>query len=401
MERCVPVVSTNNKIKVRNQSHIPDDLFFSILSKLPIKSLKRFGCVRKSWSFLIDNPHFMTLYRNSFLTNDNSYYDDTSLLLHKKIEPQDSDDFHEETFELYSDSGERFENMVKLDWPSIKFDPMYWDNPEYDSGFNILGSCSVHGTLCLLCARQKNIILWNPTTREFKLLPPSPFDYGPNWAVVVDHHGFGYDCVNGDYKVMCHGIVIGEINYSPYMWEIYSLRSNSWRKLDVNMEYKPIGDQVCIDGFSHCLCKSATHNEAYLLSFDLSNEIFLATPIPSDMDDLFHNFSVWIHLVLLNGSIALILNYRDTFTFHISILGDLGVKESWTKIFIVGPLPCLEYPIGVGKKGDMLFRKKDGGLVRFDLNTQKIEELGIIIERFCCKILIHKENLLPFEGADI
>ncbi|AET00948.1 hypothetical protein MTR_5g097730 [Medicago truncatula] len=39
----------------------------------------------------------------------------------------------------------------------------------------------------------------------------------------------------------------------------------------------------------------------------------------------------------------------------------LDVMESWTKIFTVGPLPCLDYPVGAGKKGDLFFRKKDGG----------------------------------------
>jgi molecular chaperone HtpG len=40
--------ATNAKVS----NHIPEDLAFSILSKLPLKSLKRFGCVRKSWTLL-------------------------------------------------------------------------------------------------------------------------------------------------------------------------------------------------------------------------------------------------------------------------------------------------------------------------------------------------------------
>ncbi|MCI00110.1 F-box protein, partial [Trifolium medium] len=67
-------------------------------------------------------------------------------------------------------------------------------------------------------------------------------------------------------------------------------------------------------------------------------------------------------LTILNGSIAFILNYEEKATFHIYILGELGVKESWTKLFIVGPLPCLEYPIRAGKKGNILIRIKDNKL---------------------------------------
>jgi hypothetical protein len=81
--------------------------------------------------------------------------------------------------------------------------------------------------------------------------------------------------------------------------------------------------------------------------------------------------------MILNGSIAFIVNYEEKATFHISILGELGVKESWTKLFIVGPLPCLEYPIGAGKKGNILIRKKDNKLAWFDLSTGMIDEIGV------------------------
>jgi len=93
--------------------------------------------------------------------------------------------------------------------------------------------------------------------------------------------------------------------------------------------------------------------------------------------------------VLLNGSIALVVFYTATTTIHISILGELGVKESWTKILVVGPLPCLDYPIGTGKKGDMLFKKKHGGLVWFDLNPQMMEDIGVTNNNFRCQIVIH------------
>jgi molecular chaperone HtpG len=62
-------------------NHITDDIILSILSKLPLKSFKRFECVCKSWSLLFDDPYFITMYRNNFLLKDCSYYDDTCLLV--------------------------------------------------------------------------------------------------------------------------------------------------------------------------------------------------------------------------------------------------------------------------------------------------------------------------------
>jgi hypothetical protein len=101
-DRC-PLLSMDvqNK-KVSND--IPDDLVFSIMSKLSLKSLNRFKCVRKSWFPLFKNPYFMSLFQNKFVSNNSSYYDDTSILLHTYI-TINYDDKHV----LYSLSGERYE----------------------------------------------------------------------------------------------------------------------------------------------------------------------------------------------------------------------------------------------------------------------------------------------------
>jgi hypothetical protein len=77
-------------------------------------------------------------------------------------------------------------------------------------------------------------------------------------------------------------------------------------------------------------------------------------------------------------------------------LGEVGIKESWIKLLIVGPLPCVQYPIGIGKKGDIFFWRMDNELVLFNLNTQKIEELGVK-GADNCRTIIYKESFLSFE----
>jgi len=71
------VTATNEKVS----TFIHDDITFSILSKLPLKSLKRFECVRKSWSLLFENPLFMNLVRNNFLSDNRN----VSLILSRGI----------------------------------------------------------------------------------------------------------------------------------------------------------------------------------------------------------------------------------------------------------------------------------------------------------------------------
>ncbi|CAJ2651059.1 unnamed protein product [Trifolium pratense] len=212
MERCVDddvVVSTNDE---KVQSHIPNDLSFSILSKLAVKSLKRFECVCKSWSLLFDNPNFTKAYRKSFLTKIRAYYDeqDTSVLIHKTNDFPFEGFYNERTFELYSVSSNENNNLVKLDWPNVILDRL----PGYDSGFDILRTgSSIQGTLC-----------------DYKLMRhiqlPQNCDYAKEYFMSPDF----------DIKYFLKNQEIQQDfgDEEDFMWEIYSLRTNSWRKLDVD-----------------------------------------------------------------------------------------------------------------------------------------------------------------------
>jgi molecular chaperone HtpG len=151
-----------------------------------------------------------------------------------------------------------------------------------------------------------------------------------------------------------------------------------------------------MDGVTHWLGNN--EEQSCLGSFNYSDESIVTTPIPSYVDDCCWG-KYWRHLVILNGSIALVLNDMDTSTFHISILGEVGVKKSWTKLFVVEDLPCLEHFVGAGKKGKILFRREDGELLWFDLNTKMIDEFGVEAIKFDCYILFHKESILPIGGT--
>ncbi|XP_050901984.1 F-box/kelch-repeat protein At3g06240 [Lathyrus oleraceus] len=379
--------------------HIPDDLTFSILSKLPLKSLKRFTCVRKSWSLLPQNPNFMNIYGNNFMSRNNECEEGSSFLL---LQTQPFQELY-----LLSD-----ENKIKLDWPH------QFEEEERNEVY-ILGPV-INGIVCLFQGQSSCVVLWNPATQESKLLPSSPagspilYEY-----IFFEYHGFGYDHVTDDYKVIRYvsyrfcqtdfetdyendsGDELEIPETRDATWEVYSLRNNSWKKLDLDMPrsfHWQVGAFVYLKGLCYwydegLLSEGEYQNKAYLVSFDLSSEVFCTTSMPLDMNDASDVVFVSRHLLVLNDHIAFISNYVDTTTFHISILGELGVKESWTKIFILGPLPCIEEPIGVGENGDLFFRRKDDELVWFNFSTQIFKELGIK-GKFCfCHIVIYKESL--------
>ncbi|KAH1226598.1 Heat shock protein 83 [Glycine max] len=249
-----------------------------------------------------------------------------------------------------------------------------------DLAFSILSKLSQEGLTIakLYCGTQ---LLGN--SRSF--LPAQLSLYHLIWTLGVAFMDL-VDCVIDDYKILL-----------PLMgiWDIYSLRSNSWRKLDVNMPWCHMDiDRLYLDGMCHWLGGTNNTSDAYLVSFDLSNKVFFTTQmaigIPSNMHDSFNSYSVLRNLLLLNGSIAVISNYEDMTTFYISILVELGVKESWITLFVVGPLPCVERPIGAGKMGNIFFRTKDGELAWFDLRTHMIEELGIKAHMFSLQAEMEK-----------
>ncbi|CAJ2655246.1 unnamed protein product [Trifolium pratense] len=393
--------------KVMN--HIPDDLAFCVLSKLPLKSLKRFGCVCQTWSLLFENSHFMSKFRTNFISHCHSDYIDTSLLLYQIIQSHD----HTQYCSFYSLSGNRYENRVKLDFPN----PFQVENPR----FYFFYCDTITGTICLKF--ENTIVLWKPTTHEFKVIPPSPVQSGsPYRESQVFCHGFGYDPIRDDIKIITfttfekidsralqhlgvrrEDVPWNELPFEP-LWEIYSLRCNSWKKLDFDMPVCWFDnwsyERLYTEGVCHWWSNSV-NRENVLVSFDLRTEMFFTTAIPLEIapdTDPSHNFLfVERRLAMLNGSIASILWY--TTTFHISILGELGVKKSWTKLFVVGPLSNIERVVGTGKNGDIFFKTKDGKLVLLDLSTGIIEDMSFK-GGHGYDVAIFKENHILMDGIN-
>jgi len=313
---------------------------------------------------------------NEFLKNIISKYDfsydDECLLLKQTIPGNDYQ------CAIYMLSGERFEKKVKLE--------LLLPFQYVDTCIDISGSC-VNGTLCLFQAEgvdHKTIVLWNPTSREFKVIPPSNVDFLSYTKGLTTVHGFGYDSVKDDYKIIQH-VKLLQFNYinsylvdipniSKHLWVIYSLKHKSWRKLDV---YMPCRDSKIVDVNINGMCHwwGISDNGEYLVSFDLSNEVFLTTNVPLDAYELLKSDERC--LAVLDMFISLLTYYENNACFQIFVLGEFGVMESWTKLFVVRPFHGIEHPIGVGKNGHIFFQKENDELAYFDLSIGILEDIGI------------------------
>jgi len=243
------------------------------------------------------------------------------------------------------------------------------------------------------------VVLCNPATGEMKVIPPSLAEFQPEFTTEILLHGFGYDHVRDDYKVIQIVEYFTESNDGvepdPF-WEIYSLKTNSWTKINFDMPRNEWIFYVYFDGVCHWLGR--TDNKRFLVSFNLCNDVCLLTPPPSE--DSFDGFDV--DLTVLNGFVAIITHCKKTKSSQISILGELGVKESWIRLFHVEPLSCIEHPIGAGKKGNMFFIKNTDELACLDLATRPgvIEKIDVEVIQYEAQIVIYKENLHPIEGLN-
>ncbi|XLR24875.1 hypothetical protein S83_052775, partial [Arachis hypogaea] len=108
-----------------------------------------------------------------------------------------------------------------------------------------------------------------------------------------------------------------------------------------------------------------------LVSFNLSTETFQTTLIgwqqSDDIDCLTRT------LVVLNDSVALISSFDENSHIEISILGEVGVKESWVKLFTIGPFPYIWHPMIMGNKCDIIFfmGNENHELASFDVISGK------------------------------
>ncbi|XP_057760714.1 putative F-box protein At3g16210 [Arachis stenosperma] len=379
-----------------HSNQIFNDLALEILAKLPVKSLKRFNCVQKFWLNLLENPDFKSMYYEN-LKSKSAH--SSPLLLWRECSKSTGNVYGNNVHLL---SEKRYENIVTLVMPSL-FEG-------YDDSSCVL-DC-VNGIICHYVEGGTNIEigLWNPKTDEHKIIPPSIIiNDEPGFHGHVTVQGFGYDNMNDDYKVIhCayymyvyNGIFLEEPTLR--IWQIYSLKDNCWKKLDLEMTKTTNINKASVaylNGVCHWWGSEFATNgfeEQVLVSFNLSTETFQTTSI------------VWLQindahptrsLVVLNESVTLISSFDEDSRIEMSILGEVGVKESWVKLFTftLGPFSDLRIPtVRMGNKCDIIFfiRNDSNELASFDVITGKVIH-NINIKTLMFSTWIYKESLLSF-----
>ncbi|MED6178519.1 hypothetical protein PIB30_108454, partial [Stylosanthes scabra] len=219
--------------------------------------------------------------------------------------------------------------------------------------------------------------------------------------------GFGYDTLRDDYILIRTGDYIStkfkeeyeeqdDVSCEPdSIFEIYYPNGHCQRVISpVYPEFHPYSTMesgIYLNGTCHwrwLLTEDFYPEDPYpndyskqdiwfdtLFSLDVGNNKLITTLI---FQFVYDEDVIDRQLVVLSDRyVATISMESKTKCIDISILGEVGVNESWVKLFTVGPLSSIENVMGIGIHGDILLRKNDDELVSFDLGTQEIQDIGI------------------------
>ncbi|XP_028805234.1 F-box protein CPR1-like [Neltuma alba] len=364
------------------------DVVPDILSRLPVKSLRRLACVNKSWYRLIKSPDFISKHLHTF--NNHMKLTDPINLLVKRT--------RRATFGPSGVDRKAFVSLLSFNRANSStilnlLDLIY--NHDEVNHIEILGPCNG-----LYCLYSIPIMIVNPSMREFRILPDSPAP--PDTYSLQRHNGFGFDPKTNDYKVVV--IMDTWLNETdeqlPWRIEIYSLNSHCWRNVDCLLPPVSIWNCSWIDAFVH----GAFHWWAYdaagdlVLAFDMVNETFQTFRVPNARPSSREYVGT---VAKFRDSLAVIVYPRrgTEKCFDLWVMEDYGNEGSWTKHSIIGPIVGAGRPLGfLEEKNLFLLEDNNGRMVFYDLQTEEIMHTGFHGEEDSLQAVVYMESLISVRG---
>ncbi|XP_016457494.1 F-box/kelch-repeat protein At3g06240-like [Nicotiana tabacum] len=367
---------------------LPEDVVIYILLKFTVKSLIRFKCISRTWYTLVQSSTFINLHLNRPTTRKNEF-----ILFSRsiKVEPHGLKNV---ISIIYSDNDDDLNSIFPdLDPPYLTFSYYYAYN-------ELVGPCN--GLLVL--TDFEVIILLNPATRNYMPLPSSPFvcAEGLNLSI-MGGVGFGFDWIGNDYKVIRILEVFKDADWSPDVIdqkvEVYDLHTDSWREFRVGQQFPKVHWLPHFEIFH----KGAFHwyanidDAMVILCFDMSTEIFRTMIMPDSFNDYDGKY---YSLVILNESLTLIC-YPDSYaeidltqdSMDVWIMMDYGVRDSWTKKYMIRP-PPFKSPLTIWKNHLLFLQNKGGLLISYDLISNEAKEFNLQGYPQSLRIIVYKESLI-------
>ncbi|XP_054779366.1 F-box/kelch-repeat protein At3g23880-like [Prosopis cineraria] len=305
--------------------YLPEEIITNILKRLPVKSLIRFQCVCKHWKNLIQTPCFVADHVH------HSTHQNPSLLF--------SCDYSRKPLRLLD---------CEMQVRQVQSTPLI----DSFSSVRILGSSN--GLLCL-AGQQSDLspsalLLWNPAIREVRQLPSTKTTITVKDSITV---GFGFSPILNDYKIVR---TYAESGYAISGVEVYSLSTNSWRKIEFgNLEaVRLLPYVVSVNGsiFWHALdLKKEVGEDSFeiIVSFDIAREVFKLIPWPALCCRTCFGIS---RLTVYEDKLAMLHSHgtEDIQYYLIDLwvweeqVDSCGKRWNWSKKYASSPRPYMLYP---------------------------------------------------------
>ncbi|KDP24674.1 hypothetical protein JCGZ_26452 [Jatropha curcas] len=384
-----------------------DDIVKDILSRLPIKSIKRFESVSKGWYFLFNSHEFISTHlRTSSLR---------PFLLVRQ--------FHNPTGSKFSlcliDGNTSYEIRIPFLGCLYRFP-------------KIVGSCN--GLICLDISPcyAFGFVLWNITTKQYKFLPRPRINdaHKPIWMVAT---GFGYNRRDNDYKLVRIVNFHCKDDDSPaVIAEVYSWRTGSWKLMGGNVVEENFGycvihegqQAVSINGSLNWLANGIGKlaNEKFIVSFDMVSEEFRRIEIPdyglSGICAKILEFKESLALAMYSAlpvypGYARPINRFDLWVFNDG--EDYGAdghgvsvnKKCWSRIHgMEFSSSGVSTPIGVYNNSELLVKRVEAHGVTlsfFDLYNLSIKHMPFCGPDYTCEFSSYVNSLVPVSnpGYDV
>ncbi|KEH42367.1 putative F-box domain-containing protein [Medicago truncatula] len=323
---------------------LPPEILTGILSLLPAQSLLRFRSTSKSLQSLIDSHNFIKLHLQNFLNR--------SLILRHNFDFYQIEDFSNLT------------TGVKLNIP--------FTGPI--NRMSLLGSCN--GLLCI--SSNAGIAFWNPNIRKHRIIPfppiPTPQHHESNNNIYVGFciHGFGFDPLTNDYKLIRISCFVG-VQHSTFESHVrlFSFKTNSWKELPTmpyTLSYarRTMGDFV--ENSLHWVMtrKLDLLQPRAIVAFNLTLEIFNEVPFPEIGEDV-NSESFQIGISVLEGCLCMIVNYQ-TAKIDVWVMKEYGCRDSWCKLFTLAE-SCFSLPLRALR---ILGYSSDRSMVLLQVDREKL-----------------------------
>ncbi|KAK4259526.1 hypothetical protein QN277_005849 [Acacia crassicarpa] len=304
---------------------LPHEIIFSILKRLPVKSLLRFRCVCKDWNDLFKTSLFIKEY-----LHHSSHHRGPSLLLQWDYSIFGMLDSDKKTF-------------LPLRAPSV-------NQPAYM--IDIIGSS--YGLVCLQIKVGGSLFLWNPATREVQYVPRSK---NTRWYQIC-HIGFGFSRVVNDYKIVRTYYYLKRVEV-----EVYSLSTGSWKQLEFGNLLEGVSLHGRFAATDEAIYWFAYLNDIVILSFDMATEAITLIPAGPNIH--------WnVKLMAYENKLAL-LSGMKLWVMEETTSGGFG--QRWNKTKLILNLPSV-HSMTIWKN-EVIYKCEPVGLYLFNLTTNKLKFL--------------------------